>query len=172
MKSFRREQGEFYRIPGSLLHLLPLLFGEGLHDAPGNAEGGVDLPAAQHADDVHRLAPGLDHLRSDLDPDLVDHAEDVPLSHGCVGAHYEVGTAEDIEMDRVVRYVKGGVKKLPQLLRRRRRLDVEHLVRRLGCGEMVRLGQTPQMRGVMSVSSSTRLPWENFSKPLSSGMTI
>ena len=93
--------------------LLPFFFGEALADASRHAEGGVDLPAAKHADDVHSLAPGFDHLgcRSQRPPcgsrpgcsSLPRGRRDPSRSRA----------AQDIEVHRVVGHVKGGVKKLP-----------------------------------------------------------
>ena len=101
---------------------------ERLAHPAGQAEGGVDLPSSQHADDVHGLAARLDDLGPGLHADLVDHPQDIALGHRGIRPHDEIRPAQDVEMDRVVGHVESRVKKLAQLLGRGRGIDVEDRV--------------------------------------------
>ena len=140
LKSFRLNWANSIELFRCFLDLFALFFGKGLRYASGQSEGRMDLSSPEHADDVHGPAPGLDHLRADLHAHFVDHAQYVPLGHRRVGTHDEVGSAQDVEVDGVVRNVEGGVEELPELFCRRRGIDVEDGVAGLRRGEVMRLG--------------------------------
>ncbi len=59
---------------------------------------------------------------------------------GAVGADDEVGAAQGVEVGRMVGGEEDAVEQLAQLLGRRRRIDVKHVVQRLGGGHVVGLG--------------------------------
>ncbi len=57
-----------------------------------------------------------------------------------VGAHDEIGPAQDIKMRGMVGDIKGAVKQLAYLFGGAGRLGMEHIVQRLGGGHVVRFG--------------------------------
>ncbi len=59
---------------------------------------------------------------------------------GACGPDDEVGAAQGVEVGRVIGGEEDAVEQLAQLLGGRRRIDVEHVVQRLGGGHVVRFG--------------------------------
>ena len=94
------------------------------------------LPA-EIGHDLADILADPDDLAADLEADLADDAQDVPLGRRSLGPDDEVGAAEEEEMEGVVLHEKGVVDELPELSRRGRGLDVVHRVRGLGRGHVM-----------------------------------
>ena len=134
------ELGKLDRPASHLLDFSPLLLGDPVGHPAGDTGARVHLAPADHLDDSVAVLAHLDHLAADLQPDLVDHAQDVALPHRRVRSHDEVRPAQCIEVGGVVGAVERAVEQLPQQLGRPRRIDVIHGVGGLGRGHVVRLG--------------------------------
>ena len=110
--------------------------GEPAAHAAGDRPGRVDLLAAEHLDDLlAELAQpdaGAGQVRVRL-----DDADDVALRDRRVPADQEVGGAEVEEAQGVALGELAHVHQAAQLVGRRRNLDGEDLVARLGRGEQV-----------------------------------
>ena len=98
----------------------------------------MHLAPADHLDDVMAVFARLDHLAADLQPDLVDHAQDIALGDRSIRAHDEIRTAQGVEVGGVVGEVKAGVEQLAQLLGGGRRIDVVDRIGGLGGRHVMR----------------------------------
>ena len=139
-KTSEGEAGEVDGVGGRLLDLRLLLRGDPLGHAAGKAEDGVDDLSAGQGDDLPEAAPHGDHPQPDLLAHRGDDAEDVALGGRRLGTHHEVGAAEEVEVQGVVLGHERRVDQLPDLLRRRRGIDLVEGVERLGGRHVVRRG--------------------------------
>ncbi len=122
------------------LDLDALLLGDAVADAAGDGGTRMHLAPADHLDDGVAELAHLDDLAADLQPHLVDHAQDVALRHRRVRPHDEVGPAQRVEVRGVVGAVERAVEQLAQHLARPRRVHVVDRIGSLGRGHVMRLG--------------------------------
>src|SRR5690606_21284492 len=140
VEELQAELREFHRPLAHLFDLFTLFFRDALCDPAGNGRTWMHLAPADHLDDSMSILPHLDDLAADFQPDLVDHAEDVAFSDGRIGSHHEIGTAQRVEVGRVVSAVERHVQQFAQQLRRARRIDLIDRIRCLGCRHVMCLG--------------------------------
>ena len=112
-----------------------------LGDAAGQPEHRMDRPCPPasviRSRSLRRMAMTLlPHLK----PDLGDDAEHVALGRGRAGPDDEVGSAEEIEVERVVLHHEGAVDQLADLAGGRCGGHLVHGVQGLGGGHVVRRG--------------------------------
>ena len=100
----------------------------------------MDAAAADHLDQGVAVVPHFEHRAGHVHADLGHHAQDVALGRRGGGTDDEVRPAQGVEVRRVVGGVEDAVEQFAELLGRRRRIDVEHRVQRLGGRHVVGLG--------------------------------
>ena len=85
----------------------------------------VDAAAAHHLEQVVAHVAHVEYFAGDVHADFCDDAQDVALGRRSVRADDEIRAAQRVEVRRMVGRVKNAVEQLSQLLRGRRRIDVE-----------------------------------------------
>ena len=140
LEDFQRKLGELHRLASAGLDFLALLFVDASAHAARQAPVGMDASAAHHLDQGMPVVPHLEHLLGHVHADLGHDAQDVALGRRGGRADDEIGPAQGVEVGGVVGGVENAVEQLAELLARRRRIDVEHRVERLGGRQVVGLG--------------------------------
>ena len=79
------ELGKLDRPAPHLLDLSPLLLGDPVGHPAGDTGARVHLAPTDHLDHGMAVLAHLDHLAADLQPDLVNHPQDVALPHRRIG---------------------------------------------------------------------------------------
>ena len=140
LEDLQRKLGKLHGLasPG-LDFLAPLLVNASAH-AAGQAPVGMHAAAAHHLDQGVAVVPHLEHVLGHVHADLGHDAQDVALGRRGGRPDDEIGTAQGVEVRRMVGGVENAVEQLAELLGRRRRIDVEHGVEGLGGRQVVGLG--------------------------------
>ena len=133
------EGGEVEHRVGDPFDLLSLGLGDPLGHPARDGRARVDPPSADEFDDPMPTAAGFDHPTTDIHADLPEHAEDVPLSDRCVGTDDEVGSAQGVEVRRVIGHEERAVEQLTQELGGPGRIDLVDGVGGLGGGQVMGL---------------------------------
>src|SRR4030042_945768 len=87
--------------------------------------------AGNELDNIPAPFSYMDHLAADLQPDLIDDANNVPLRRIAVRPDHEVGGREKEEVDIMILHIERVVVKLPYQLGRRCRLNTVEVIQRL-----------------------------------------
>ena len=132
LEDLERPEGEFEAVLGELLEPGQVLGLEGLADAAGQAEHGMDDLAAEVGDQLAQALAAADDLLAGLQADLADHADDVALLGRGFGADDEIGAAQHEEVQGVVFEHEGVIDQLANLAARRGGLDLVEVIQRLG----------------------------------------
>ena len=140
VEQLQAELGELDPPAAHLFDLPALLFGDPFGQTARDRGAGVHLAPADDLDDRVAVLARLDHLAADLQPHLVDHAQDIALCDGRIRSHHKIRSGEGIEMGGVVGEVEAGIEQLAQLLGRRGRVDMVDRIGCLGRRHMVRFG--------------------------------
>ena len=130
----------------------------------------VRLFPADSLDDFLRAFAHLDNFSADLQSNLLHYTEDVPLGCRCVWSDNEIGTAECVEMGRVIAGKNDIIEKLPKFLAGGSDSTWNTASQAFTDAMWCASGQTPQIRVVMRGISSTGRPTQNCSNPRSSGI--
>jgi len=118
--------------------LLSLFFVDRFAPAARHACHRMDAAPAQHLDHVVVAHAAVDHLLADVHAHFVDHAQEIALSLGSVGADHEIWPAQRVEMRGVVGDIEGHVEHLAQFLHCRGWLHMVEHVQRFGGGNVMR----------------------------------
>ena len=132
--------GELHHVLGEPDHLLLLLLGDSLRDSSGDTDEGVGGLSADDGLDVLGLPAGLDDSSSQLESDVADDTEDVPLRRGGGGSAHEVRGSQGVEVRDVAVDEVGVVERVPDEVGGLGRLGVVAAVDGLGRGHVVRAG--------------------------------
>ena len=140
VEDLQRELGELDGLASAGLDLGALFLVDAAADSAGQAPVGMHAPAAHHLDQGVAVVPHFQDVLGHVHADLGHDAQDVPLGRRGRGADDEVGPAQGVKMRRVVGGEEDAIKKLAELLGRRRRIDVEQGVQGLGGRQVMGLG--------------------------------
>src|SRR4030042_771362 len=106
--------------------------------------------AGNELDNISAPFSYIDHFAADLQPDLVDDANDVPLRRIAVRPDHEVGGREKEEVDIMILHIACVVVKLPYQLGRRRWLNTVEVIQCLSGRHVVRCRTNPTYVGYYS----------------------
>ncbi len=140
IEEFERELPELHCPLSHLQDFFALVFSDAFGQAAGDGSAWMNFASADHLDDGVTGLARRDDLAANLQPDFVNHAEDVSLRDRRVGTHDEIGTSERVEVGGMVGDVEGHVEQFTQKFGCARRVHVIDRVRGFGGGHVMRLG--------------------------------
>ncbi len=109
VEQLQAELGKVDRPLAQFEDFISLFRSDTLRQAAGDGCAGVYLAAADHLDDGVSGLAGVDDLSADLQPNLVDHAQDVAFRHGRIRPHHKIRAGQGIKVGGVVGDEKGGI---------------------------------------------------------------
>jgi len=109
-EELQAELGELNRPATHLFDLFSLIFRNSFSETTRNGCARMDFASANDFNSIVSILARLNNLAADLEPNFVNHAEDISFCYWRIGTHHEVGSTERIKMCSVIGEVKRGIK--------------------------------------------------------------